>query len=151
MAEERQLVVFSLLDEDYGIDIYKVQEIIQYRDITYVPKAPVFVKGVINLRGRIIPVIDLKERFGLPEKEVTPDTRIIVVEISSQTVGLIVDSVTEVLRIPKSDIEPPPPVTTIEADFIEGVGKLDERLIIILDIDRILTKEEKLELAGIER
>lgn len=151
MAEERQLVVFSLLDEDYGIDIYKVQEIIQYRDITYVPKAPVFVKGVINLRGRVIPVIDLKERFGLPEKEITSDTRIIVVEISSQTVGLIVDSVTEVLRIPKTDIEPPPPVTTIEADFIEGVGKLDERLIIILDIDRILTKEEKVELAGIEQ
>lgn len=151
MAEERQLVVFSLLDEDYGIDIYKVQEIIQYRDITYVPKAPVFVKGVINLRGRVIPVIDLKERFGLPEKEITSDTRIIVVEISSQTVGLIVDSVTEVLRIPRTDIEPPPPVTTIEADFIEGVGKLDERLIIILDIDRILTKEEKVELAGIEQ
>jgi len=105
---------------------------------------------VINLRGRIIPVIDLKERFGLPEKEVTPDTRIIVVEISSQTIGLIVDSVTEVLRIPNTNIEPPPPVTTIEADFIEGVGKLDERLIIILDIDRILTKEEKRELAGIE-
>ncbi|HHV81477.1 TPA: chemotaxis protein CheW [bacterium] len=150
MAEERQLVVFSLLNENYGIDIYKVQEIIQYRDITYVPKAPPFVKGVINLRGRIIPVIDLKERFGLPEKEVTPDTRIIVVEISSQTIGLIVDSVTEVLRIPNTNIEPPPPVTTIEADFIEGVGKLDERLIIILDIDRILTKEEKRELAGIE-
>lgn len=141
---------FSLLNENYGIDIYKVQEIIQYRDITYVPKAPPFVKGVINLRGRIIPVIDLKERFGLPEKEVTPDTRIIVVEISSQTIGLIVDSVTEVLRIPNTNIEPPPPVTTIEADFIEGVGKLDERLIIILDIDRILTKEEKRELAGIE-
>lgn len=150
MAEERQLVVFSLLDENYGIDIYKVQEIIQYRDITYVPKAPPFVKGVINLRGRVIPVIDLKERFGLPEKEITPDTRIIVVEISSQTVGLIVDSVTEVLRIPNANIEPPPPVTTIEADFIEGVGKLDERLIIILDIDRILTKEEKKELAAIE-
>ncbi|HOK29068.1 MAG TPA: chemotaxis protein CheW [bacterium] len=150
MAEERQLVVFSLLNENYGIDIYKVQEIIQYRDITYVPKSPPFVKGVINLRGRIIPVIDLKERFGLPEKEVTPDTRIIVVEISSQTIGLIVDSVTEVLRIPNTNIEPPPPVTTIEADFIEGVGKLDERLIIILDIDRILTKEEKRELAGIE-
>jgi len=150
MAEERQLVVFSLLNENYGIDIYKVQEIIQYRDITYVPKSPPFVKGVINLRGRIIPVIDLKERFGLPEKEVTPDTRIIVVEISSQTIGLIVDSETEVLRIPNTNIEPPPPVTTIEADFIEGVGKLDERLIIILDIDRILTKEEKRELAGIE-
>lgn len=91
----------------------------------------------------------MKERFNLPEKEITPDTRIIVVEISSQTVGLIVDSVTEVLRIPKDNIEPPPPVTTIEADFIEGVGKLDERLIIILDIDRILTKEEKGELASI--
>ncbi len=149
MAEERQLVVFSLLNENYGIDIYKVQEIIQYRDITFVPKAPPFVKGVINLRGKIIPVIDLKERFNLPEKEITPDTRIIVVEISSQTVGLIVDSVTEVLRIPKDNIEPPPPVTTIEADFIEGVGKLDERLIIILDIDKILTKEEKGELASI--
>lgn len=151
MAEERQLVVFSLLEEDYGIDIYKVQEIIQYREITFVPKAPAFVKGVINLRGKIIPVIDLKERFGLAEKEIKPDTRIIVVEISTQTVGLIVNSVTEVLRIPKTDIEPPPPVTTIEADFIEGVGKLDDRLIIILDIDKILTKEEKAGLAGIER
>jgi purine-binding chemotaxis protein CheW len=149
MAEERQLVVFSLLNENYGIDIYKVQEIIQYREITYVPKAPPFVKGVINLRGKIIPVIDLKERFGLAEKEVTNDTRIIVVEIASQTVGLIVDSVTEVLRISTSNIEPPPPVTTIEVDFIEGVGKLDERLIIILDIDRILSKEERGELVNI--
>ncbi|MCX7795644.1 MAG: chemotaxis protein CheW [bacterium] len=150
MAEERQLVVFSLLSEDYGIDIYKVQEIIQYRDITFVPKAPPFVKGVINLRGKIIPVIDLKERFNLQEKEITSDTRIIVVEISSQTVGLIVDSVTEVLRIPKDNIEPPPPVTTIGADFIEGVGKLDERLIIILDIDKILTREEKGELVTLQ-
>jgi purine-binding chemotaxis protein CheW len=149
MSEERQLVVFSLLNENYGIDIYKVQEIIQYREITYVPKAPPFVKGVINLRGKIIPVIDLKERFSLAEKEITPDTRIIVVEIASQTVGLIVDSVTEVLRISTSNIEPPPPVTTIEADFIEGVGKLDERLIIILDIDRILSKEERGELVSI--
>lgn len=150
MADERQLVVFSLLNEDYGIDIYKVQEIIQYRDITFVPKAPPFVKGVINLRGKIIPVIDLKERFNLQEKEITPDTRIIVVEISSQIVGLIVDSVTEVLRIPRDSIEPPPPVTTIGADFIEGVGKLDERLIIILDIDKILTKEEKGELVTLQ-
>lgn len=150
MAEERQLVVFSLLNEDYGIDIYKVQEIIQYRDITFVPKAPFFVRGVINLRGKIIPVIDLKERFSLQEKEITSDTRIIVVEISSQTVGLIVDSVTEVLRIPKDNIEPPPPVTTIGADFIEGVGKLDERLIIILDIDKILSKEEKSELVALK-
>ncbi|MGB9682136.1 MAG: chemotaxis protein CheW [bacterium] len=149
MAEERQLVVFSLLEENYGIDIYKVQEIIQYREITYVPKAPPFVKGVINLRGKIIPVIDLKERFGLAEKEINTDTRIIVVEIASQTVGLIVDSVTEVLRISTSNIEPPPPVTTIEADFIEGVGKLDERLIIILDIDRILSREERGELVNI--
>lgn len=150
MAEERQLVVFSLLNEDYGIDIYKVQEIIQYRDITFVPKAPSFVRGVINLRGKIIPVIDLKERFNLQEKEITSDTRIIVVEISSQTVGLIVDSVTEVLRIPKDNIEPPPPVTTIGADFIEGVGKLDERLIIILDIDKILSREEKSELVALK-
>jgi purine-binding chemotaxis protein CheW len=107
------------------------------------------VKGVINLRGKIIPVIDLKERFGLAEKEITLETRIVVVEITSQTVGLIVDSVQEVLRILTSNIEPPPPVTAIEADFIEGVGKLDERLIIILDIDRILSKEERGELAGI--
>jgi purine-binding chemotaxis protein CheW len=139
-----QLVTFSIGEEEFGVEILKVQEIIRMLEITRVPKAPDFVEGVINLRGKVIPVIDLRLRFGLTAKEHDKKTRIIVIEINQMIVGFVVDSVSEVLRIPSSTIEPPPPVISgLDSEYISGVGKLDDRLLIMLDLNRLLSKEEK--------
>jgi purine-binding chemotaxis protein CheW len=139
-----QLVTFSIGDEEFGVEILKVQEIIRMLEITRVPKAPDFVEGVINLRGKVIPVIDLRLRFGLQAKGHDKKTRIIVIEINKMIVGFVVDSVSEVLRIPASTIEPPPPVISgLDSEYISGVGKLDDRLLIMLDLNRLLSKEEK--------
>lgn len=142
-----QLVTFGLAEEEFGLDILGVKEIIRMTEITRVPKAPEFVEGVINLRGRVIPIIDLRKRFNLSSREHDKDTRIIVVEIQSVTVGFVVDSVSEVLRIPADTVEPPPQVVSgVEAESIKGVGKLDERLLILLDVSRILSTMETAQL-----
>ncbi len=142
--EVLQLVTFRLGKEEFSMDILKVQEIIRHMDLARVPRTPDFVDGVINLRGRVIPVLDLRKRFGLPEGERTNETRIIVVDVDNRTVGLKVDAVSEVLRLPADTVEPPPSlVTGIESDYIRGVGKLDGRLIILLDVAKILTRTEK--------
>ena len=139
-----QLVTFSTGDEEFGVDILKVQEIILPMAITKVPKAPEFVEGVINLRGKVIPVIDLRRRFGLKSKPQDKYTRIIVIEINEMIVGFVVDSISEVLRIPASTVEPPPPVVAgLESEYISGVGKLADRLLILLDLDRLLSKEDQ--------
>lgn len=139
-----QLVTFRLGKEEFSLDILMVQEIIRHMELTRVPRAPDFVEGVINLRGRVIPVLDLRKRFGLPEGEKTHETRIIVVDVDDRTVGLKVDAVSEVLRISADTVEPPPQlVTNIESDYIKGVGKLDGRLLILLDVAKILTRSEK--------
>jgi purine-binding chemotaxis protein CheW len=131
------LVTFQLGREEYGIEIANVQEIIRAADITPVPGAQAHVRGVINLRGRIIPVVDLRIRFSLPLAEVNDAQRIIVVEVGHKRIGMLVDSVSQVLRIPEGIVEEmPEEVVSLEADFIRGVGKLDNRLIIILDLDR---------------
>ncbi|MBC7344324.1 MAG: chemotaxis protein CheW [Clostridia bacterium] len=146
---EEQLVVFELCRETYGVDISSVHEIIRMQAITRVPGTPAFVEGVINLRGRIVPVIDLHKRFGLPPGEETQDSRIMVVEISGVTVGMIVDSVSEVLRLPVSNIEPPPPVVTgVDVAYLRGVGKWEDRLIILLDLEKVLYEQEKAELVA---
>ena len=138
-----QLVTFSTGDEEFGVDILKVQEIILPMAITKVPKAPEFVEGVINLRGKVIPVIDLRRRFGLKPKEQDKYTRIIVIEINQMIVGFVVDSISEVLRIPASTVEPTPPVVAgIESEYISGVGKLHDRLLILLDLDKLLSGED---------
>ena len=142
-GELLQLVTFSTGDEEFGVDILKVQEIILPMAITKVPKAPEFVEGVINLRGKVIPVIDLRRRFGLKPKEQDKYTRIIVIEINQMIVGFVVDSISEVLRIPASTVEPTPPVVAgIESEYISGVGKLEDRLLILLDLDRLLSRED---------
>jgi len=147
-AGEEQLVVFTLANETYGIDISAVNEIIRMQDITEVPRTPDFVEGVINLRGRIVPVIDLRKRFGLEVAEKTQASRIIVVEMDEVTVGMIVDSVSEVLRLPKENIEPTPPmVSGVDSAYLRGVGKWNDRLIILLDINKVLYKEEKEEMS----
>lgn len=138
-----QLVTFSIGEEEFGVDILKVQEIIRTMEITKVPRAPEFVEGVINLRGKVIPIIDLRRRFGLDFKAHDKDTRIIVIEINNIVVGFVVDAVSEVLRIPTNTVEPPPPVVAgVDSDYISGVGKLQDRLLILLDLDKLLSSED---------
>jgi purine-binding chemotaxis protein CheW len=140
---ELQLVSFSLAKEDFGIDILRVQEIIRTTLVTRVPNSPHFIEGVINLRGRVIPIIDLRRRFGMMEVEHDKNTRIIVVEVKNKIVGFVVDSVRQVLRIPNNVIEPPPPiVANISSDYIYGIAKLDDRLLILLDLERVLSNSE---------
>jgi purine-binding chemotaxis protein CheW len=149
-AELMQLVTFSIGEEEFGVDILKVQEIIRMMEITKVPRAPDFVEGVINLRGKVIPIIDLRKRFGLSTRDHDKHTRIIVIEINNMIVGFVVDSVSEVLRIPSNTVEPPPPVVSgLESEYISGVGKLEDRLLILLDLDRLLSGEEREVLTGI--
>ena len=138
-----QLVTFSIGEEEFGVNILKVQEIIRTMEITKVPRAPDFVEGVINLRGKVIPIIDLRRRFGLAPRGHDKNTRIIVIEMSGIIVGFVVDAVSEVLRIPKSTVEPAPPVVAgVDADYISGVGKLEDRLLILLDLDKLLSSED---------
>ena len=145
-----QLVTFSIGEEEFGVNILQVQEIIRTMDITRVPRAPEFVEGVINLRGKVIPIVDMRSRFGLSHKEHDKYTRIIVIEIEMIIVGFVVDSVSEVLRIPANSVQPPPPVVAgLESDYIDGVGKLEDRLLILLDLDSLLDNEEKEALSSV--
>jgi len=142
--DEQQLVVFDLADEGYGVDISAVREIIRLQEITHVPRTPEFVEGVINLRGKVIPVIDLRKRFGLAVKAESQDNRIVVVDIGDQDIGVVVDAVTEVLRIPTDSVEPPASViTTADSDYLLGIAKLDSRLIILLDLQKVLSVDEQ--------
>ena len=143
-GELLQLVSFNLGEEEFGLDILMVQEINRMLNITKVPKSPEFVEGVINLRGRVIPIINLRKRFAMADKEHDKQTRIVVVNIENKIIGLVVDAVSEVLRLPADTIEPPPPmVSGIESEYIKGVGKLDNKLLILLDLDKLLTNKEK--------
>lgn len=150
---ELQLVIFNIGSEEFGIEIKTVQEIIRMPNITEIPRAPSFVKGVINLRGRIIVVISLNVIMGIGCREYNANTRIIVVDIDSTVMGLIVESVSEVLRISSKDVEPPSPLITskIQSEYIEGVGKLDDRLLILLNIDKMLNAEELQKIHSTER
>jgi len=135
----RQLVVFSLGQESYGVDIYRVREIIRVPAITRVPRAPGYVEGVINLRGGVIPVIDLRKRFGMEKGEVTDERRIVVAELGSQTVGVIVDGVSEVLEVNEADIDPPSEfVSTVDTKYITGIVKTHDKLIILLELEALL-------------
>ncbi len=140
-------LIFKLAEEEYGLDILKVKEIIGMMDITTVPRTPEFVKGVINLRGKVIPVIDLRLKFGMPPKEYDERTCIIVVEVTHQggavMMGIVVDSVSEVQNVTGADVEPAPSFgTAVDTDYIKGMAKIDGRVNILLDIDRILSAEE---------
>ena len=147
-VELRQFISFSVGAEEYALELMSVKEVIRVREITWLPKAPSFVKGIINLRGDVIPVIDLRDRFGLAAMEATSQTRVIVVEVEGRLMGMVVDSASQVVRIPRDQIDLPPQVLGRNSrDFISGVGKLDEKLIIILNAEAVLTKEEKTELS----
>ena len=144
-----QLVSFNIGEEEFGVDILKVQEINRMLEVTRVPNAPEYVDGVINLRGKVIPIIDLRRRFGLERKEHDKNTRIVVVELNGKVVGFVVDAVQEVLRIHKSVTEPPPPIVAgIEAEYITAVGRLGDRLLILLDLEKVLSNEHTKTLAA---
>jgi purine-binding chemotaxis protein CheW len=146
-----QVVTFALGSEEYGVDIAQVQEINRMVTITHVPRAPQFMEGVINLRGQLIPIIDLRSRFGMDRSERTKNTRIVVTEIGSKRIGMVVDSVSEVLRVPVEQIEDAPDlVAGIDTEYIRGVGKMGDRLIIMLDLSRVISGNEKLELQKIQ-
>jgi len=139
---QEQMVTFKLGEEEFGLDIMMVQEIIKLPPITFVPKSPVYVEGVMNLRGNVLPVINLKRKFGIADSAVSGEARIIVLKIEVKTVGIVVDRVTEVLRLREEQIEPPPPVTVgIDSGYIRGVGKVNERLVIILQAEKIMEKQ----------
>ncbi len=151
MSQELHLVSFDLGTEEFVVDIAVVQEIIRMPEITTVPRAPQFVEGVVNLRGKIIPVVDLRKRFGLTAGEAAKGTRIIVVTIGGRTVGMIVDAVSEVLRLNADSIEPTPEMVAAQIDtsFLKGIAKLEGRLLILLDLDLVLNPEENKALAAI--
>ncbi|MCC6444584.1 MAG: chemotaxis protein CheW [Armatimonadetes bacterium] len=144
VVDEEQLVALEIAGEIYGVDISLIHGIIMMQEITRIPHAPAFVEGVTNLRGRVIPVLDLRKRFGLPEAERTKENRIVIVEISDEMMGMIVDGVSEVLRISADAIEPTPPIVTgLESAYLRGVGKVDDRLIILLDVRKVLSESER--------
>ena len=133
-----QLVSFHVGAEEFGLNILRVQEIIRLPQVTRVPNSPHFVKGVINLRGKVIPVIGMRKRLGLEEQPEDKQTRIMVVETQGAVLGFIVDSVSEVLRITSELVDPPPRLGKAEREYVSGVGKLDNRLVILLDVDRLV-------------
>ncbi len=137
-----QLVGFRLDNEDYAIAITKIQEIILMKPITRIPQVPDFIEGLINLRGSVIPIVNLRKRFGLPAREVDDETRTIVVNVHDKTVGCIVDAVTQVMRINRDQIQPPPlSVLAVAQQYIAGLARLEDRLLIILDIDRLFDEQ----------
>lgn len=138
-----QVITFMLGKEEYAVPILQIQEINRLVEITKVPRSPEFVEGVINLRGKVIPVVDLRKRFGLPETAIAESSRIVVVNISRKLYGLIVDSVSGVLHIPQDGVETPPGVVVgIDTEYIRGIGQVGEKLIILLDINKVLTVAE---------
>ncbi|MGI6783224.1 MAG: chemotaxis protein CheW [Aminivibrio sp.] len=148
---EQQLVVFGLGKEEFGIDISRVREIVRLQNITAIPQSMDFVEGIVNLRGQIVPIVDLCKRFRVAGSNETEESsrRIIVVNMAEQNIGILVDGVSEILRIPDESIEPTPPIVAggVAAEFIRGVAKVEDRLIIFLDLDKVFSVEEKEALA----
>ncbi|WED21040.1 chemotaxis protein CheW [Vibrio sp. JC009] len=146
--EVLQWVTFQLEEETYGINVMQVREVLRYSEIAPVPGAPDYVLGIINLRGNVVTVVDTRSRFGLMEGEVTDNTRIIVIESERQVIGILVDSVAEVVYLRSSEIDTTPSVGTDEsAKFIQGVSNRDGKLLILVDLDKLLTDEEWAEMA----
>lgn len=154
-AENQQYLTFSLAEEMFALGIQRVREIIEFDNVTTVPMMPRFIKGVINLRGSVVPVIDLSARFGRGASEINRRTCIVIIEVEhegqKQELGVIVDAVSEVLDLPQSEIEPPPSFgAKIRADFISGMGKINGRFVILIDVDRVLAVEEMAMLAELD-
>jgi purine-binding chemotaxis protein CheW len=142
-TEMLQLVTFKLAGQKYAVDILKVQEINNMKEITTIPNAPSYLEGAVNLRGKVIPVLNLRKKFGLEEQENKELCKIIIMDVRGVIMGLIVDAVSDVLRVPRDVVEPPPPVSSnISSEFIFGIAKLPEGLVILLDMDRLLNAQE---------
>ena len=138
-----QLVSFRLGKEEYGLEITKIREIILIGQITQVPETPHYIKGLINLRSTVIPVIDLRARFGLAEGELTDESRIMVLNVGNRTIGIVVDAVSEVLRVAGDQISPAPPtVASLGNEYMTGLVRLEEHLLILLDVDKLFGEEE---------
>ncbi len=151
VVDVMKAIVFRLKNEEYGVEIEQVKSIERLENITRVPKTPPFVKGVINLRGVVTPIIDLSTRFNLPETEYTDETRVIIVNVGEIEVGLIVDAANDVIDIPMNNIEPPPEVVGgVKAEYLRGVAKIDKRLLILLNLNKVLSIEELHQLEQIE-
>ena len=146
-----QLVSFRVGNEEFGLDILKVQEIIRVRDLTRVPNMPEFVDGVINLRGQVIPVVGLRRRFGMEAAEVDKRTRIVVAEINGAVLGFVVDEVSEVLRISADTVEPPPRLGHVEREYVHGIGKLEGRLLILIDLSLLISTSEHTQIQHAEQ
>lgn len=140
-----QLVSFNLDQEEYGVEVLKVREIIRMTTITHMPNTPPYVEGIINLRGKVIPIVSMRKKFGLSEADSSSHTRIMIMDISGELMGFIVDSVSEVIRISGSEIQPSPSVAAsgIDQDCIAGVINQAERLLVLLDLDRMFSQEER--------
>lgn len=142
-SEVIQLVSFLLDEVEYGVNILCVHEILRYPELTRLPNTPAFIKGVINLRGNVIPVVDMRIRFGFDSADITDLTRIIVVETDGKQVGLLVDNVYQVVRLPKSNIDPPSElITGVSEDFISGIGRLHDRLVVLLNMSAEIFLEQ---------
>ena len=142
--ETKTFVIFRLGDEEFGVDVMNIKEIAKLSTITRVPRSPDFIEGVINLRGCLATVVNLRKRFGFVPKEIDSDSRIIIAECEGKAFGMLVDAATEVLKIPVSDIETTPEMVTTEIskEHLKGVGKVDDRLIILLDLKQVLAENE---------
>ncbi|MDP9347925.1 MAG: chemotaxis protein CheW [Gemmatimonadota bacterium] len=142
-----QFVTFRLGREEFGLDVFSVHEVLRHQEVTPVPRAPEFVEGVIDVRGALVPVVDLRRRFELPHAPIDSDTRIVLVEFGGERLGLVVDAVTEVLRVPETAVSPPPQyIRGLAAEFVRGVIRREARLIVLIDIDRILSTQERIAL-----
>ncbi len=148
---EKKVVSFKIKDEEFAFDIMRIVEVIKIKEITEVPTAPSFMEGIINLRGKIIPIIDLRKRFNLETKERTKENRIIIIEYQkSQLAGVIIDEVQKVLNVKKEEILPPPStLVSAGGKYIEAIIKIEDRIIVLLNIEKIFTEEEKVDLAQI--
>ena len=146
-----QIVTFLVGQEEFGVNILLVQEIIRLSPVTEVPNTPDFIEGVINLRGRVVPVVDLRKRLNMPTTEMTKSTRIIIIELDKRVNGFIVDSVSKVVTVPADSVQSAPDMimSGVEGDHITGVSRVGERLIILLDFSKILTIQERQQLAGV--
>ncbi|MEH6625216.1 MAG: chemotaxis protein CheW [Motiliproteus sp.] len=145
-----QWVTFRLEDETYGVNVMQVQEVLRYTEIAPVPGAPSYVLGIINLRGNVVTVIDTRQRFGLRTADATDNTRIVIIEVDKQVLGILVDAVSEVVYLNQSEIESAPNVGTDEsAKFIQGVCHKDDRLLILVELDKMMTEEEWSDIAMI--
>jgi purine-binding chemotaxis protein CheW len=146
-----QLVTFRLGQEEFGLDVFTVQKILRHEPVTPVPRAPRFVEGVLDVRGEVIPVLDLRKRFELPRTDTDEDTRIVLVDFQGEPLGLVVDAVMEVLRVPETMLAPPPRYFKgLAQEFIRGIVRMDQRLVVLIDLEQVLSSDERIALHEID-